>query len=99
METLDPVCGMSVDLDATVHQFIYAGQTYGFCCAHCLEKFKTDPEQYLHPKQSANAAPTSPDTVYVCPMDPEIRTDKPGPCPSCGMALEPEVAPLPTRAV
>ena len=99
METLDPVCGMSVDLDATVHQFIYAGQTYGFCCAHCLEKFKTDPEQYLHPKQSANAAPTSPDTVYVCPMDPEIRADKPGPCPRCGMALEPEVAPLPTRAV
>ena len=99
METLDPVCGMSVDLDATAHQFVYAGQTYGFCCAHCLEKFKTDPEQYLHPKQSANAAPTSPDTVYVCPMDPEIRADKPGPCPRCGMALEPEVAPLPTRAV
>ena len=99
METLDPVCGMSVDLDATAHQFIYAGQTYGFCCAHCLEKFKTDPEQYLHPKQSANAASPSPDTVYVCPMDPEVRADKPGPCPRCGMALEPEVAPLPTRAV
>ncbi len=99
METLDPVCGMSVDLAATAHQFIYADQTYGFCCAHCLEKFKTDPEQYLHPTQSANAAPTSPDTVYVCPMDPEVRADKPGPCPRCGMALEPEVAPLPTRAV
>jgi Cu+-exporting ATPase len=28
--------------------------------------------------------------VYVCPMDPEVRELKPGPCPKCGMALEPE---------
>lgn len=27
--------------------------------------------------------------VYVCPMDPEVRSTKPGPCPKCGMALEP----------
>ena len=99
METLDPVCGMSVDLDTTAHQFIYADQTYVFCCAHCLEKFKADPEQFLHTEQSANAVPTSPDTVYVCPMDPEVRADKPSPCPKCGMALEPEVAPLPTPTV
>jgi Cu+-exporting ATPase len=26
--------------------------------------------------------------VYTCPMDPEVRTPKPGPCPKCGMALE-----------
>jgi Cu+-exporting ATPase len=29
-------------------------------------------------------------TTYVCPMDPEVRESKPGPCPMCGMALEPE---------
>ncbi|HET9839146.1 MAG TPA: heavy metal translocating P-type ATPase [Candidatus Angelobacter sp.] len=28
--------------------------------------------------------------TYVCPMDPEVREPKPGPCPVCGMALEPE---------
>ena len=28
--------------------------------------------------------------TYVCPMDPEIRETKPGACPKCGMALEPE---------
>ena len=28
--------------------------------------------------------------TYVCPMDPEVRESKPGPCPMCGMALEPE---------
>ena len=29
-------------------------------------------------------------TMWVCPMDPEIRQDHPGACPKCGMALEPE---------
>ncbi len=28
-------------------------------------------------------------TVYTCPMHPEIRRDRPGHCPKCGMALEP----------
>jgi P-type Cu+ transporter len=28
--------------------------------------------------------------TYVCPMDPEVRENKPGACPKCGMALEPE---------
>ncbi len=26
---------------------------------------------------------------YTCPMDPEVRQKDPGPCPKCGMALEP----------
>ena len=30
-------------------------------------------------------------TDYVCPMCPEVRETKPGACPRCGMALEPEV--------
>ena len=29
-------------------------------------------------------------TMYVCPMDPEVRQEGPGDCPKCGMALEPE---------
>src|SRR6266852_2432557 len=32
----------------------------------------------------------SPASAYVCPMCPEVHQEKPGPCPSCGMALEPE---------
>jgi len=28
--------------------------------------------------------------TYVCPMCPEVRQSGPGPCPKCGMALEPE---------
>ena len=37
------------------------------------------------------------DTAYVCPMCSEVRENKPGPCPSCGMALEPEVPSASTR--
>ncbi len=43
------------------------------------------------PAPSAVATGTA---LYTCPMHPEVRTDAPGPCPKCGMALEP-VAPLP----
>jgi Cu+-exporting ATPase len=32
---------------------------------------------------------------YVCPMDPEVSETKPGACPICGMALEPEVPAVP----
>jgi P-type Cu+ transporter len=28
-------------------------------------------------------------TTYTCPMHPEVQQDHPGPCPKCGMALEP----------
>ena len=30
-------------------------------------------------------------TTYICPMDPGVRQDRPGPCAKCGMALEPEL--------
>jgi len=33
--------------------------------------------------------------IYVCPMCPEVRQEGPGPCPKCGMALEPESPALP----
>jgi P-type Cu+ transporter len=32
--------------------------------------------------------------TYTCPMHPEVIADKPGPCPICGMALEPTVVTL-----
>jgi Cu+-exporting ATPase len=49
----------------------------------------------IAPAKAAAAAPSAPvaggsRVTYVCPMDPEVREDKPVPCPVCGMALEPE---------
>ena len=34
--------------------------------------------------------------TYVCPMDPEVRAAQPGPCPKCGMALEPAAPSAPS---
>ena len=33
------------------------------------------------------------DTIYTCPMHPQIRRSAPGNCPICGMALKPEGIP------
>jgi len=38
------------------------------------------------PSQAASRA-----GFWICPMDPEVRSSRPGSCPKCGMALEPEL--------
>ncbi len=38
----------------------------------------------------AHPAPAA--TVWVCPMDPDVVSDKPGRCPTCGMKLVPKDA-------
>jgi P-type Cu+ transporter len=44
------------------------------------------------PAVPVSRAPSAVDkATYTCPMDPEIIQDHPGPCPKCGMALEPTV--------
>ena len=91
--TRDPVCGMKVNPRTAKHKTESAGKSYFFCSASCLEKFKADPGRYLKPRLDPKAAAPSA-AVYVCPMCPEVRESKPVPCPSCGMALEPET-PLP----
>src|SRR5215469_3610508 len=45
------------------------------------------PKHEHAPAPSASGKGT---TTWVCPMDPGVRESKPGPCPLCGMALEPE---------
>src|SRR5712664_4138631 len=51
----DPVCGMSVDSATARYKLEHAGKTYYFCCAHCAEKFKSDPEKYETGKQKSIA--------------------------------------------
>src|SRR5688500_12661726 len=49
-----------------------------------------------HPAETPQPADQHHDArVYVCPMDPEVRESKPGACPKCGMALEPETLAAP----
>ncbi len=156
----DPVCGMNVKTATAKHTHEHAGNTYYFCCAACVEKFKSNPQEYLNkpaglvtlgmPNSMSQAQAPSPSPLssraeassrdsgtkaqsrelgsspalvtlgmppakvqgpnsevvspkpeagsrisYVCPMCPEVHEPKPGACPSCGMALEPDV-PLPS---
>lgn len=90
-KAIDPVCGMTVDTAAPKGgSFEHEGHTYFFCNPKCREKFRADPGRYLAPKPEAPAPAAPPGTVWVCPMDPEVRETRPVPCPKCGMALEPE---------
>jgi heavy metal translocating P-type ATPase len=86
----DPVCGMTVDPHTAKHRHTHEGRPYYFCCARCRERFIAEPARYLTPQ--AAAAPAVPaGAIYICPMHPEVRQPRPGPCPICGMALEPEI--------
>jgi len=87
--TKDPVCGMTVAVDAGKPSHDHDGHTYHFCSSGCHDKFVSDPVHYItgaHKKQ-AEKMPTG--TKYTCPMHPEVIRDKPSDCPKCGMALEP----------
>ncbi|MBL8995374.1 MAG: heavy metal translocating P-type ATPase [Spirochaetia bacterium] len=98
----DPVCGMKVQADTKL-RFTHKGTEYLFCSAGCLKKFSQDPEHFLNkkntPEHSHHHGEMNPpaekhasfdsDTIYTCPMHPEIKHKGPGSCPKCGMALEP----------
>ena len=109
---VDPVCGMTVDPNAAAGFYEHAGKVYYFCSKQCLHKFVEDPERFLNkaaepmasqpigiqrePKPTAAPAATVAQT-YTCPMHPEVRQDKPGSCPKCGMALEPVTVTAPQQ--
>lgn len=95
---IDPICGMTVDEKKAISAQQH-GETYYFCCRHCLEKFlaqgkpsKAEPELLLQvtvlKKQSESAS------KYFCPMCAGVESDKPGSCPKCGMALESSTLPV-----
>jgi Cu+-exporting ATPase len=90
----DPVCGMKVAADPQ-KEIAHEGRIYHFCGTKCMDRFRANPQTYLSPveHQPASAA-ASGDTMYTCPMHPDIRQPAPGNCPICGMALEPVIPAL-----
>ena len=46
-ESRDPVCGMTVTVDASSYPLEQDGETYYFCCAGCRRSFQEDPAAYL----------------------------------------------------
>jgi Cu+-exporting ATPase len=98
----DPVCGMKVRPESP-HRVTMRDRELGFCGARCREKFEADPDRYLSAASTAPgeqraeparttaavAASNSGARRWICPMDPEVVSDRPGVCAKCGMALEP----------
>jgi Cu+-exporting ATPase len=98
VQAIDPICGMTVDPASAAGSTDYQGRTYYFCSEHCLHRFQADPQRYLQPVAPAAEPPrdrgAETRVEYFCPMDPEVISDRPGPCPKCGMALEPRTVTL-----
>jgi Cu+-exporting ATPase len=97
-QAIDPVCGMAVDPAAPPGGSVeYEGRTYYFCNPSCARRFAAEPRRYLGGVPSPahmEPPPAAPGAKveYVCPMDPEVVSDRPGSCPKCGMALEPRTS-------
>ena len=47
LDTLDPVCGMTVDPAHASAQVQHQDRTVSFCCPGCAEAFRVDPDRYL----------------------------------------------------
>lgn len=101
---IDPVCHMTVEEESAAASTEYQGKSYYFCAVSCRDRFVSAPEKYVSSaqgqpsSQSAQSQTARNGNIYTCPMDAEVRQSKPGPCPKCGMALEPlTVAPAATR--
>ncbi len=95
----DPVCGMEVEEQDAAASVTYAGRTYLFCSPHCASRFREHPEAFAGEEAPGDAAAraagaAAPGTTWTCPMHPEVVRDAPGPCPLCGMALEPRAITL-----
>lgn len=89
----DPVCGMFISPESAKGQSKFQGQTFYFCNMKCKTKFDQVPSQYVDRLKAKSPATDLPQDVrYTCPMHPEIIKIGPGPCPICGMALEPMIS-------
>nr|MDQ3829026.1 YHS domain-containing protein [Candidatus Tectomicrobia bacterium] len=87
-DTIDPVCGMTVDPEHAAGTSEYHGRRYFFCSTSCLERFQAEPERFTgrpsgsaSPQGGAQTPPPSEAAEYTCPMHPEVRQRGPGLCP------------------
>lgn len=44
---IDPVCGMTVEVERAHHAYEHAGTVYYFCCPRCRERFSGDPDRFV----------------------------------------------------
>lgn len=96
----DPICGMKVAPARAAAKIEKEGKTYFFCGKACAEKFQNAPLAATAASLSSVRGDDHAGRIeYVCPMDPEVHEYEPGPCPICGMALEPAQYSLTTEVI
>ena len=93
--TIDPICGMTVEPATAAGRFDHEGETYYFCSARCLDRFRAAPNQYTK-KASPVGATVSPTGRRSLPMmqsmpaqEPDAGGDRD---PVCGMTVQPATA-------
>ena len=47
VQTVDPVCGMTIDQDKAAAKIGYAGDMFYFCSKDCEQKFLEDPGKFI----------------------------------------------------
>jgi hypothetical protein len=58
--------------------------------AGCAHKKASDGMMMNSGDSMSMNQPSTQASTYTCTMHPEVRSDKPGNCPKCGMALVPK---------
>jgi len=74
------------------HAYVHTHDTSPEKCTSCKPLFTEEHSPEHHRHGSSKTPVANENTVYTCPMHPEIQQKGPGTCPKCGMALEPMVA-------
>ncbi len=83
----DPVCGMSVNISQSKHIYQHAGENYYFCCGHCVEKFKSNPQAYLNKPLPSGLVALAMSSVVKSSPESDVTRD-----PVCGMNVNPATA-------
>lgn len=98
IETICPVTKNKFKVTKDTKAVDYKGHTYYFCCPGCDSEFIKEPEKYLSRstfKQETSSGQVVPHSTqnevlyWSCSMHPQVRQNKPGRCPICGMELIP----------
>ena len=84
-DSVDPICGMTLNKDTAKYRYDYGGQEYFFCSNHCLESFRAAPDKYAKPtglqtrqeteQPQAESVQANAAVTYTCPMHPEVIRD------------------------
>lgn len=69
-DSVDPVCGMTVDPAEAAGSQEYKKKTYYFCNPSCLERFKNDPPSFIHDHEHPATVQSHRDPVCGMDVDP-----------------------------